>query len=409
MNLPILPSGEKLLPPSGRKYSKQQIQLLGQCYPAKNVVKIIDQSEFGPSARQIYRHLKGVSVQASAVPSSMLQLMLNNPKDSDNDEELIVIESATSHISPPAVSDCPQTISPAPGLFGIEMTSSRKRQKHTSHDFDVDLISKDVIKYIRNKLTSTMSESRGGSLQSLTEQVLSRALSTCGSKAEFIRVPPPRPFRPSSDTARQQFIRRKSNTVNNFLSKLLPSDNGIIDAVLRTVTADQNCSVTDDDLTLKIEELVTICDVVGPTMGTNAMYRFASAYEALRPGRKIFPSCIKMLFAEFEGANNLSITTENHLLIVSKEGMATKMLAHMCVNELWELAALIKEKSKLDGSYDNSEDFMKETHKSKDCFTFNLDKSGSNMNGSIRLANRSEGNSSRHTYPIIMTEGPYCK
>ena len=144
-----------------------------------------------------------------------------------------------------------------------------------------------------------------------------------------------------------------ANQLKEFISKIShPDDDDTTeDSVLRTYLAHKGLTVLDKHFTLSIEELVTLRDLVGPEFGTNCVYRFVSAYNALRPGAKVFPTRIKALFAEFDGTDNLEVTTQEHLLLVSTciEGwLLQKMLPHMYVNWSLDLAAMIKENSILD-------------------------------------------------------------
>ena len=65
-------------------------------------------------------------------------------------------------------------------------------------------------------------------------------------------------------------------------------------------------------LLLDVKEVVTLRDLCG--MGSNAIYRFKSGLEALRPVLcgLILPSCIKNSLAQFERSGNLPVNTVLH-------------------------------------------------------------------------------------------------
>ncbi len=102
-----------------------------------------------------------------------------------------------------------------------------------------------------------------------------------------------------------------------------------------------------------------------------------------------FYPCIKAKFAELEGSKNLEITTViNQLLIFLKDQTATKLVPYIYINKSSDLAAEMIEKSKRDGSFEKSEDWMNEKYRRKSCFTMITNKSNGNINNSICLANR---------------------
>ena len=132
-------------------------------------------------------------------------------------------------------------------------------------------------------------------------------------------------------------------------------------------------------------------------MSSNALYRFKSGLEALRPVLRgmILPSSVKAKLCQFERSGNLPISTILHQVIVSsKDGTLRQMRPHMFILQPWILAELSVDKSILDSSFEQSEAFCTPKYKDVVVFTFNIDKSGSNISCSLRLVNRKGGNSS---------------
>lgn len=65
------------------------------------------------------------------------------------------------------------------------------------------------------------------------------------------------------------------------------------------------------------------------------------------------------------------------------------------------------DKSVLDGSFELSQHWMNPEHCDKVVITYNIDKGGNDINVSVRLLNRKEGNSLKYTYPIAsLSEAP---
>lgn len=64
------------------------------------------------------------------------------------------------------------------------------------------------------------------------------------------------------------------------------------------------------------------------------------------------------------------------------------------------------DKSVLDGSFELSQHWMNPEHCDKVVITYNIDKGGNDINVSVRLLNRKEGNSLKYTYPIASIGGP---
>ena len=67
------------------------------------------------------------------------------------------------------------------------------------------------------------------------------------------------------------------------------------------------------------------------------------------------------------------------------------------------------ENSKKDGSFWQSHTWINSKYEYKIVITYNIDKGGNDITTSIRLLNRFEGNSMKHTYPIATVGGPVCE
>ena len=88
---------------------------------------------------------------------------------------------------------------------------------------------------------------------------------------------------------------------------------------------------------------------------------------------------------------------------MSKDGTLRQMRPHMFILQPWILAEIWVDKSILDLSFEHSEAFCLPKYKDVVIFTFNIDKSGSDINCSLRLVNRKGDNLSEHTHPIAIT------
>ena len=88
---------------------------------------------------------------------------------------------------------------------------------------------------------------------------------------------------------------------------------------------------------LGIKQVAVYRDI--ENMSTNAIYRFESAFDALRPMLRglILPPSIKAKLSELEGHDNLEITTVLHLLMVEKDITKQKLLPHKYVKILRHL------------------------------------------------------------------------
>ena len=168
MKLTILPCAEELLAPS-KKFKGTNL-ITWQMLPGEYHYRVHWSIRFRPifdlcSFGRGCLHLCGSFVDDP--------VNAKNTEDCDNNKELIVIQLCTLHIPTPVVIYLLWTILPVRGSFAIEITSNRQsqKQKHISHDIDIDAISEDVVEYIRNKLTSTILESRARCLNSLVYEL----------------------------------------------------------------------------------------------------------------------------------------------------------------------------------------------------------------------------------------------
>ena len=235
---------------------------------------------------------------------------------------------------------------------------------------------------------------------------------TKSTDREYVRKS--KPYKLSQDQsaeAKDKYLRRRVDEVMSFLTGRFPAEEDTskleAEVVRRMARRYKLLCLKENEMLLEVEELVTLRDLCG--MGSNAMYRFKSGLEALRPvlNGLILPNCVKARIATFERSGNLPVNTVLQQVIVSSnDGTLRQMRPHMYLLQPWILAELLVDKSILDLSFQLSEEFMTAKYNGVAVFTFNIDKSGTDINCSLRLVNRKGGNSSEHTHPMAITEGP---
>ena len=225
------------------------------------------------------------------------------------------------------------------------------------------------------------------------ERLFLRCL-TKTSNRQYVRKP--RPYKLSSDgqssKAKGMYLRRRVDEVTSFLVGCFPNDEdtkSLEEQVIRQMAERHDLiSLKKKDLLLEVEELVTLRDLCG--MGSNAVYRFKSELEALRPVLRglIFPACVKARLASFERSGNLPVNTVLHQVIVSsKDGTLRQMRPHMYLLQPWTLAKLLVDKSILDLTFQLSEQFATPKYNDVVSFTFSIEKSGCDINCSLCLVN----------------------
>ena len=220
----------------------------------------------------------------------------------------------------------------------------------------------------------------------------------------------------SDKESKQKYVRVKSKLIKDIIEKILPSktkfDMEVKELVLQRVCEDDDIiMLKKSELVLTIPELVTLRDTAD--MGTNAIYRFKSALEALHPVLRglLLPPCIKAVLAEFESSGNLDIETVMHFLISTKDDSRRQMQPFMYLKNPHMLLEILKDMTVLDRTYEQSVSIMNDKYINKDVYTINIDKGDQQIMTSVRCVNRHNGNSSEHTHPLASVggNGPVCE
>ena len=141
----------------------------------------------------------------------------------------------------------------------------------------------------------------------------------------------PQPYRipeNQSDEAKEKYLQRRTRELKAFLLGCFPEDSDTeslqAEVIGRVARSYKLVCFEEKELLLEIEELVALRDLC--QMGSNAIYRFKSGLEALRPKLRglILPNCIKTRLVKFERTGNLPVKTVYHQLIVSSNDGALR-------------------------------------------------------------------------------------
>ena len=120
----------------------------------------------------------------------------------------------------------------------------------------------------------------------------------------------------------------------------------------------------------------------------------------------ILPACVKVLLSKVDGSDNFKVKTVQRQCIITKDGSTKGMRPFSYVVRPWEIVEQIVEKIKVEGSYKPSQDWM--AAQDKCVVTINADK-GSDLNLSLRCANKEGGNLMNDTYCAASVGGPICE
>ena len=231
-------------------------------------------------------------------------------------------------------------------------------------------------------------------------------------KSRYIKLPTQAKCKASSnDKSKKRYVRDKTKAMKAYFEEIVEqrTENGkeLALAVITKIAHEYDFIVhTKDKFRLFPEEVALIRDAIGTT--TNGIYRLKSCLESIRPELRglLLPSCIKAVLARVDGSDNFENKTVQRECIITKEGTKKGLRPFAFIVHPWEVIARIVEKTKVEGTYKPSETWMKA--KNKCVITMNADK-GSDINLSIRCANKEGGNSMHDTYCIASVEGPVCE
>jgi len=291
---------------------------------------------------------------------------------------------------------------------------------------DITKIQNAALSFLTNQL-SAHTNKPDEHLQNFAQSILSRLLKESNDgtvkiaamdsqgrfyKDTFIRLPRSRSCNPPSSTsthAKNQYVRKKAKIINTVLHSFLDGETKfgkkIAYKILSKVGEDYDVVVhRKHKIELGVKDVIVLRDACGGS--TNFMYRFASGLKALRPDLILFPTSLKHQIAVFEGSNNVTSKTVLRHLQVNKDDTRSKLLPLSYATEPWAILELMVDKSKVDHMFEQSEKWMNPNDKNKIVLTYNIDKGGDDILASIRLLNRKNGNSMKHTYMIASVGGP---
>ena len=226
----------------------------------------------------------------------------------------------------------------------------------------------------------------------------------------YVRVPRTRRNKGSSTAESElRYVRNKARWLEDIIDTMshakTASSERITKQVIKNLGKRFDLTVVEkESIQLDVSEVISLRDTAD--IGTNAIYRLASALQALRPDLELFPPAVKAMIAVFEKTDNFEMGLELLYLTVNKDDTKKKLLPFVWMKKVWRLVQSMVESSTADGTFESSETFMKALYEGKIVLTYNIDKGGNDIIVSIRLVNRAAGNSMKFTFPIATVGGP---
>ncbi|EJK69060.1 hypothetical protein THAOC_09721 [Thalassiosira oceanica] len=292
----------------------------------------------------------------------------------------------------------------------------------------IDGIATELMAFVKDKIRSSDKQTAPDVLvQSVASVAISRLLevqeSTDGvfelkstasngrvETNKFLKIPRVRRVKTGSRAESQKkYVRKKAQFLEGLINTMSHAESASSKRLTKNIIKNLGrrfdlTVVEKDSVELAPHEVVTLRDTAG--IGTNATYRFASALQALRPELDLFPPAVKAVLAMFEKTDNFDMGLELLHLQVNKDATKKRLLPFVWVKRVWHVIQSMIESSTADETFERSEDFMRPLFKGKVAVTYNIDKGGDDIMVSIRLVNRSSGNSMKFTFPIATVGGP---